>query len=312
MSADDGLAWALRYAAAGLLIFPVNANKKPLTTHGFKDATSDPATIEAWLQKWPHCEFAWAVPAGVVVVDVDVKHGKNGYRDFERLAGCDPRDVPTPQATTPSGGLQLFYAASKPYKNAVAIDRTGIDTRAEGGYVVLPLPGNGREWLRPLIGADGATEPLLLRSRRGATVAALRKAPSPRRAAGLAPRSALVPTSSDSWAQKKALAALAQACARIVAAPCGAQDGTRHAQCFYIGGLIARGDLGYEEAYAALLGAARAMPVYRDPWRDLESRVARSLEAGIGRPLVISEDELLMRRFRARMRFKRPVAGART
>jgi hypothetical protein len=62
----------------------------------------------------------------------------------------------------------------------------------------------------------------------------------------------------------------------------------------------------------ALLGAARAMPVYRDPWRDLESRVARSIEAGIGRPLVISEDELLMRRFRARMRFKRPVAGART
>ena len=26
MSADDGLAWALRYAAASLLIFPVNAN----------------------------------------------------------------------------------------------------------------------------------------------------------------------------------------------------------------------------------------------------------------------------------------------
>jgi hypothetical protein len=233
MSADDGFAWAMHYAVAGLLIFPVNANKKPLTTHGFKDATSDPAAIEAWREKWAHCEFGWAAPAGVVV-DVDIKHGKNGYADFKRLAGCDPRDVLTPQATTPSGGLQVFYAASKPYKNAVAIDGTGIDTRAEGGYVVLPLPGNGREWLRPLIGADGATEPLLPAP--AWLDAALRKAPSPRAPLILAPRSALAPPSSDSWAQKKALAQLARACAKIAAAPCGAQDATRHAQCFYIGG----------------------------------------------------------------------------
>ena len=68
-----GLAWALRYADAGLRIFPVNANKKPLTTHGFKDASSDPEVIKAWRRKWAHCEFAWAVPAGMVVVDVDIE-----------------------------------------------------------------------------------------------------------------------------------------------------------------------------------------------------------------------------------------------
>ena len=74
---------------------------------------------------------------------------------------------------------------------------------------------------------------------------ALRKAPSTRPPLVLAPRAALAPPSSDSWAQKKARAELERACAKIVAAPCGAQDSTRHAQCFYIGGLIARGDLGY-------------------------------------------------------------------
>ena len=96
--------------------------------------------------------------------------------------------------------MQLFYAASKPYKNAVAIDGTGIDTRTEGGYVVLPLPGNGREWLRPLIGARGAPA--------GAGVARLRveTAPSTRAPLTLAPRAALAPPSSDPWAQKKALA----------------------------------------------------------------------------------------------------------
>ena len=34
----------------------------------------------------------------------------------------------------------------------MGIGGAGIDTRSHGGYVVLPLPGNGREWLRPLIG----------------------------------------------------------------------------------------------------------------------------------------------------------------
>jgi hypothetical protein len=71
--------------------------------------------------------------------------------------------------------------------------------------------------------------------------------------------------------------------------------------------LVARGDLSYAEAYAALLEAARAMPAYREPWRNLEERVARSLEAGVERPLAISETESWMRDFRARMRLRRPT-----
>ncbi|HZZ22331.1 MAG TPA: bifunctional DNA primase/polymerase [Roseiarcus sp.] len=295
---------ALRYARADFLIFPVNADKKPLTTHGFKDATSDPAAVTAWQAKWPHCEFAWAVPADVVVVDVDVKHGKNGYRDFERLAGCDPRDVLTPQATTPSGGLQVFFTASKPYKNAVGINGTGIDIRALGGYVVLPLPGNGREWLRGLIGGDGAMAQLLPAPAWLDCV--VRKGPSTRPPLVLAPRAALAPPSSDSWAQGHAQAELERACAKIVAAPCGEQENTRHAMCFYVGSLVAHGDLGFVDAYEALLEAALAMPVHRagDPWRNLEARVARSIEAGIGQPLALSKTEQWVRDFRARMRLK--------
>jgi hypothetical protein len=187
--------------------------------------------------------------------------------------------------------MQLFYAATKAYKNQVAIAGTGIDTRAEGGYVVLPLPGNGRQWLRELIGADDGLAHLLPAP--AWLDVALRKAPLV-----LAPRRALTAVV---WAQRQGRAALERACARIVAAPCGAQDSTRHAQCFYVGGLAARGDLDYAEAYAALLGAAHAMPAYREPWRNLEERVARSIEAGIGRPLALSETESWMRDFRARM-----------
>ena len=102
----------------------------PLTPHGVKDATSDPAVIEAWRRSGRIANSPGRVPADVVVVDVDDEAWQERLRDFKRLAGCDPHDVPTPQASTPSGGLQLFYTATKPYKNAVAIDGTGIDTRA--------------------------------------------------------------------------------------------------------------------------------------------------------------------------------------
>lgn len=201
-----------RYAAAGLRIFPVKARGAPLTQHGFKDASSDPEVIKVWSRRWAHGEFGWAVPADVVVIDLDEKNGKHGLRDFRDRAGCDPRDVATPQATTPSGGRHIVYRATKAYRNLVGIEGTGIDTRTEGGYVVLPSPGNGRQWVRPLIGLDGAIQPLLPAP--AWLDVALRKAPLV-----LAPRAALAQPSSNSWAQKKARSELEKTCAKIVTAP---------------------------------------------------------------------------------------------
>ena len=294
---------APRYAAADMHIFPVNAAKRPLTPHRFKDASSDPLVIEAWLQKWPYCDFGLAVPATMVVVDIDMSAGRNGFADFKRLAECDPHEVATPQASTPSGGMHIFFAASRSYKNAVAIAGTGIDVRSLGGYVVLPQSGNGREWLRPLIGADGVMVPLA--EAPGWLDAAIKKPPLV-----LAPQAALVQATSDSdsSAQKAARAQLERACAKIAAAPPGSQDATRHAQCYLVGGFIGRGDLSYEESFAALLAAALAMPAYADPWLNLETRVARSIEAGMAAPLPLSETEAWVRNFRARMRLMRPGA----
>ena len=293
----------LRYAGAHMRIFPVNARGAPLTPHGFKDATTDPEVIRAWLHKWPYCDIGWAVPVDIIVADLDMKNGKDGFKDFTDRAGCDPQDVVTPHATTPSAGLHLIYAASKAYKNAVALQNTGIDTRTEGGYIVLPMPGNGRTWLRELIGGDGAMVPLAAAP---AWLDVVVKKPP----LVLAPRAVLSqPASdSDSSAQKAARAQLERACAKIVVAPCGAQDATRHAQCYLVGGLIGRGDLDYGRAYEALLEAANAMPVYADPWRNLETRVARSIEAGMAAPLPLSETEAWVRNFRARMRLMRPGA----
>jgi hypothetical protein len=41
------LAAALRYAGAGIRVFPTNG-KAPLTEHGFHDASSERERVEAW------------------------------------------------------------------------------------------------------------------------------------------------------------------------------------------------------------------------------------------------------------------------
>ena len=44
---------ALSLAKQGLPVFPCGKDKKPLTPHGFKDATTDPATIEQCWNRYP-------------------------------------------------------------------------------------------------------------------------------------------------------------------------------------------------------------------------------------------------------------------
>jgi Bifunctional DNA primase/polymerase, N-terminal len=251
----------------GLPIFPVDAGtRRPLTAHGAYDATSDFAVISAKLRNCPTADLALHVPASALVVDLDVKGNKRGLADFERFDGRDPTAVETPQASSPSGGLHLIFSASQPYPNAVAIKGTGVDLRWRGGYVVLPGDGNGRRWVKRL-----STTPI---------------APAPAWIAEMAqPKASLaIPIKSNTFtagSAKDALGALQRAVLRILIAPDGAQEDTRHRQCFWIGTLIASGALDYATAYFALVSAAQCMPAHGAPWRDLAEKVETSIKRGM-------------------------------
>jgi hypothetical protein len=144
------LAAALRYAEQGLPVFPCKndpanpkQHKAPLTEHGFKDAKTDAGVIRRWWKRWPNALIGLPTGkiTGIAVLDLDRKNGKDGFAavpDWERRTPVIAR--------TPSGGAHLYF------KNADGLYCTdskiapGVDTRADGGYAVLP-PSSGYTWV---------------------------------------------------------------------------------------------------------------------------------------------------------------------
>jgi bifunctional DNA primase/polymerase-like protein/AAA domain-containing protein/primase-like protein len=90
--------------------------------------------------------LACGARSGVFVLDLDVKHGKDGVAALKSLV-AGRLMPPTLVAKTPSGGRHLYYRAP-PWPVKTSVDRLGkgIDVRGDGGYVVLP-PTEGYTWV---------------------------------------------------------------------------------------------------------------------------------------------------------------------
>lgn len=128
---------ALAYAAYGWAIFPCTTTKHPRTAHGFADASTDPDQVRWWWRRWPQASIGWSIAPGLVVVDVDPRHGG---RDSYHSLGPWPTTL---IARTGGGGGHLVYALPPGVEaRQLAGFRPGLDTRAAGkGYLILaPSP----------------------------------------------------------------------------------------------------------------------------------------------------------------------------
>ncbi|HPD72852.1 MAG TPA: bifunctional DNA primase/polymerase [Candidatus Krumholzibacteria bacterium] len=124
---------ALRYAELGYPVFPcVPGGKAPATAHGFLDATTDAGQIEAWWTARPDANIGMPT-AGLLVVDVDGADNPWPGDDLEGLAEC-------PVSLTPRGGRHYIFRqpADKAWNNTASRLAPKVDTRANGGYIVLP------------------------------------------------------------------------------------------------------------------------------------------------------------------------------
>lgn len=118
-------------------VFPVNIEKRPLTTHGFKDATTDQKQIKSWYELNPSAGVAVATGkvSGLTVLDIDSKPDASEIlSDLETEFGSLPI---TAHAITGGGGYHFFFKYEDGATSCVGV-RTGVDIRADGGYIVLP------------------------------------------------------------------------------------------------------------------------------------------------------------------------------
>lgn len=129
---------ALSYAKRGWAVLPCRPrDKRPATQHGFKDATTDTATlVRAWTENpCANIGIATGTASGLVVLDVDPRNGGDAsLAELERLHGPLPETV---SVATGGGGRHLYYAAPEgPLPSGDLAD--GVEVKADGRYVVAP------------------------------------------------------------------------------------------------------------------------------------------------------------------------------
>ena len=145
---------AISYARKGWAVLPLHSvvdggcscgtrdcgspAKHPRTEHGLSDATTDLEIITRGWKSWPDANIGVRTGqiSGIVVLDIDVKNG--GLESWEDLQDLNGR-VDTLTSLTGGGGRHLFFEApTGELKTTSGQIAPGIDTRAEGGYVVVP------------------------------------------------------------------------------------------------------------------------------------------------------------------------------
>jgi bifunctional DNA primase/polymerase-like protein len=277
---------ALRYAEK-MPIFPCveepgPQQKRPRTPRGFHDASTVADVIARWWKLWPN---AWVgMPTGRVsgrwVLDIDVKRPEaNGFDTLEDLGHSVLPE--TPMVHTASGGLHVYFdAGDRDLRCSAGLLGPGLDVRGDGGYVILPGPGNGYIWdpiynfrTVPLAPAPGWLWP-----------------PKPSRPSIAAPPTPVVGLS------RYGERAIELACDAIARAPAGEQERALNAEAFSIGTAVGAGLIPSDIALRALLRAGHSMPDYdaRWPWRpeEIEAKVTRAFRAGTASPREARRDQV--------------------
>jgi len=130
---------ALAYARRGWAVFPIKPkDKTPATRNGFKDASSDPATVETMFSAGNGLNIGIATgpESGLWVLDLDGEEGIEALNRLEDEYGKLPKTI---TVRTGGGGRHQYFAlGGEPIRNRAKVGGMPIDVRGDGGYVVAP------------------------------------------------------------------------------------------------------------------------------------------------------------------------------
>lgn len=254
---------ALTLAALGLHVFPcVAGGKRPATSHGFKDATTDAAQIEAWWRQNPDYNIGVATGpvSGFWALDVDVCDGTPGQKTIDDLEMANG-DLPiTPAQITGRGGKHYLFKWSDGVRNRGKF-APGLDVRGDGGYIlVAPSKLSGHGSYKWIFAPD-----LEFADAPGWLMAMIVKHAEPR-PEHVAPQVTRPP--SDGRASAWGEAAIRAICDEVATCPPGSQSDKLIRAATRIGSIAAGGSAQESWATESLIAAAMNMPNgdARDPW----------------------------------------------
>ena len=128
---------ALEAMARGWSVFPVQG-KKPVTSNGLKDASTETRLAAIWFERHPTRGLAVATgdPSGVWVLDLDGPEAVQRFAELQKEHGAIEAGV----ASKTARGCHLYFKmpAAGDIRNSAGKIAEGIDVRGSGGYVVAP------------------------------------------------------------------------------------------------------------------------------------------------------------------------------
>jgi hypothetical protein len=146
----ENLEAALHYAQLGLPVFPCRirdeGNKKaksPYTPNGFHNASTQVEQIKCWWANHPDAIIGMPTgkASGLVVIDIDPRHGGD-----HSLQGLIDQHSPLPDtltAMTGGGGTHYYFRyPNHEIRCSNSKLASGVDVKADGGYVILPPSGH--------------------------------------------------------------------------------------------------------------------------------------------------------------------------
>lgn len=267
-------------AGLGLHVFPVGPDcRRPLTEHGYKDASATPWDVAALWQGRPDANIAIATGnlSGVFVLDVDCKNGGADGRDtLQHLIREHDKLPESWRSETPSGGSHLYFRQpdDRALRNKVNI-RPGLDVRTTGGSAAAPPSQRGEggyAWIRSPFDHDLQDAPSWLLN-------IIDPPPQPR-----APLPKLHLTQAHRTV-RYVERALSDECRRVSTMKSGGRNHQLFRSAAAVGELVASGMLTSDIAFVFLYRAAEDCGLLREDGRhSVEETIKSGFRAGARNP----------------------------
>ncbi len=274
----DAVGASSKSAALGghpLPVFPVRDDKRPACPGGFHAANADPKLIDELWRRWP--APLTGVPTGEItgfdVLDIDPAGLDWWQRHRDRLP-------PTRMHRTRRGGLHLLFGHTLGLRCSAGALASGVDVRADGGFVVW-WPAAGFEVDdRPLADWPEWVLAELQRGRRPSTSVTI--SPAKLETGGDGHRNKRRTPSRE---ERFANTAVFRAMDRVEDTRVGTRNARLNAEAFALGRLVARDWVKVEWVVRCLELAATANGLAHDDGLDQVRRTIMSgITAGQARP----------------------------